>query len=63
MDMKTELSKKNISQMDLAKALGVSQQMASLIMNGKRKVAIRKMAIFEKLTGISRKQFRSELFK
>ena len=63
MDMKTELSKKKISQMDLARALGVSQQMAYLIMNGKRNVAIKKMAAFEKLTGIPRKLFRSDLFK
>lgn len=63
MNLKIELSKKKISQMDLARALGVTQQMASLIMNGKRKVAIKKMAIFEKLTGIPRKQFRPELFR
>lgn len=63
MDMKTELSKKKISQADIARALGVTQQMASLIMNGKRKIAIKKMAAFEKLTGISRKQFRPELFQ
>jgi transcriptional regulator with XRE-family HTH domain len=63
MDIKQQLSKKKIGQMDLARALGVTQQMASMIMSGKRKVPIAKMAAFEKFTGIPRKQFRPELFQ
>jgi predicted XRE-type DNA-binding protein len=63
MNIKEQLSKKRLGQMDLARALGVTQQMASMIMNGKRKVPIAKMAAFEKFTGIPRKLFRPELFQ
>lgn len=63
MDIKAHLTKINVTQMEVARAMGWSQQMASLVMNGRRKVPLAKMKAFEKCTGLSRKQFRPELFK
>lgn len=63
MNFKTILKSKNITQADVVKALNVTQPMASMLISGKRKVPISKLAAWEKLTGIPRKQFRPELFK
>ena len=63
MDIKAHFAKNNLKEADLAKALGVKQAMANHIINGRRQVPIKKMAAFEKFTGIPRRQFRPELFQ
>ena len=63
MDIKKHLAKHKISTAELGRAMGFSQQMAWLIANGKRKVPLSKLKLFEQVTGIPREQFRPELYK
>ena len=62
-NIKKHLTKRKITQIQLAKAMGFSQQMVSHIVNGKRKVPLSKLSAFEKFTGIPREKFRPELFR
>ena len=63
MNFKNLLKTRNITQADVAKALDVTQPMASMLINGQRKVPLAKLSAWEKLTGIPRTKFRPELYK